>query len=95
MVFAISRDNCETWSQPVTIASGAAAYPSAYFSEGKMFLSYWENTDPNGNIWAADSHLKFVAYDVQSLLEVPEPNMLVLVLAGAIGLFFYSGRKGR
>jgi hypothetical protein len=83
MVFSISKDNCLTWSSPVTIDTGAAAYPAVYFSDGKMFLSYWRSSDPNGNIWAADSHLTLVAYDIQSLLA-PEPGSLYLLTSAVL-----------
>jgi hypothetical protein len=91
MVFSISKDNCQTWSQPVAIDTGAAAYPAVCFSDDKMFLSYWRNSDPNGNIWAVDSHLMLVAYDVQSLLHTPEPGPLVLLgSALSAGLCFWA-----
>ena len=71
LVFAISKDNCQTWSDPVVIATGAAAYPSMCFMDDKMFISYWENPDPNGSWVAPDSHLMVVAYDIPSLLAIP------------------------
>jgi hypothetical protein len=92
LVYAVSEDNCQTWSQPVVIASGAAAYPSIGFMDDKMFVSYWENPDPNGMWLSSDSHLEVIAYDVSALLA-PEPSTFILAALGLLGLWVYAWRK--
>jgi hypothetical protein len=94
LVFAVSRDNCQTWSEPVVIDSGTAAYPSICFSDTEMFVTYWE--DPNGGIgMSANSHIKLVAYDIQSLTSLPEPSAVVLLSMALLGLLAYAWRKRR
>lgn len=69
LVFAISNDNCLTWSKPVVVDKGTAAYPSLCFSDIEMFACYWSDPDPNQVVWAnPNSHLMVVAYDLESLL---------------------------
>ncbi len=81
LAYSISEDGAESWSTPTTIASGTAAYPSVYFFQNKMFVTYWE--DPSSNaLWGSPDthpHLMLVAYDV-----VPEPSSLML--ASTLGL---------
>jgi hypothetical protein len=90
LVYAISQDNCQTWSDPVTICTGTAVYPSVYFSETEMFVSYWADPDPN-LLWG--SHLEVVAYDIPSLLHIPEPSASVLGATGMFGVAMYIWRR--
>ena len=73
LVYAVSEDNCQTWSDPTVIDTGTAAYPSIHFSGDKMFVSYWEDPDPNAVFLNPNSHLFVVAYDIQTLVA-PEPS---------------------
>jgi hypothetical protein len=70
LVFAISKDNCQTWSRPMTIDAGTAAYPSIYFSNSEMFLAFWEDPDPTAKYLNGNSHLTVVAYDIPSILRI-------------------------
>ena len=92
MVYAVSEDNCQTWSQPVVIDSGTAAYPSICFSDTEMFVTYWEDPNPNAVYGNSNSHLMMVAYDIQSLIA-PEPSVLVLLSTALLGLLAYAWRK--
>ena len=82
LVYAVSKDNCQTWSQPVVLDLGTAAYPIIYFSGTEMFVGYWEDPDPNAVFGNPNSHLMLVAYDIQSVLRyageappyTPPPN---------------------
>ena len=77
LVFAVSRDNCQTWSQPVVIDRGTAAYPSICFLEKEMFVCYWADPDPNQVVWCnPNSHLILVAYDLPSLLRFDPRGIL-------------------
>jgi hypothetical protein len=67
LVFAISQDNCKTWSQPVVVDSGTAAYPSICFSPQEMFVAYWADPDPKGMYLNPKSDLMLVVYSIVSL----------------------------
>ena len=71
LVYAVSKDNCQTWSKPVVIDTGTAAYPMVCFSDKEMFVTYWEDPDPNAFYSNPKSHLILVAYDINSLHHVP------------------------
>ncbi len=68
LVFALSKDNCKTWSKPVIITTGTAAYPSICFFKNKMYVAYWEDPNPNALFGNPKSHLILVTYDLSSLL---------------------------
>ena len=76
LVFAISKDNCRSWSQPVTVETGTAAYPSIYFSGTEMFLAYWKDNDPTAKYLNSNSHMTMIVYDIQSLLNIPAPTTI-------------------
>jgi hypothetical protein len=92
LVFAVSKDNCQTWSDAVTIDSGTAAYASICFSNNEMFVSYWEDPNPNAIFLNPNSHLTVVAYDIQSLIA-PEPSALALLATALLGLLGYVWRR--
>ena len=94
LVYAISEDNCQTWSQPVVVDTGTAAYPSIYFSDNKMFVCYWEDPDPNASWGNSNSHLMLVAYDINAILA-PEPYTLVMLALALLGVLAYAWGKRR
>ena len=95
LVFAISHDNCQTWSDPVTIDTGTAAYPSIYFSDTEMFLAYWQDPDPTARYLNGNSHMTVVAYNINSLLEIPEPGTLAMLVVGGGGLLLTCAWRKR
>jgi hypothetical protein len=67
LVFAVSHDNCQTWSQPVVVdSSPQAIYPSLYLSEQEMFVGYL--TVPPGANPAGGAHCVLAVYDLQAVL---------------------------
>jgi hypothetical protein len=96
LVYAISHDNCQTWSEPVTIETGVADYASICFSDSEMFLSYWMDPDPTAlGGQNANSHLMVVAYDIKSLIQAPEPSTSALLATGLLGLLVGAWRRRR
>ena len=89
LVFAVSEDNCQTWSDPVTIDTGTAAYPSICFSGSEMFVSYWEDPSPTAVYLNANSHLMVVSYDIAAL-AVPEPATILTLAIGCICVIGYA-----
>ena len=69
LTYAVSKDNCQSWSEPVVIDTGTAAYPGICFSRKEMFVSYWQDPDPKARFLNPNSDLILVAYDIQSLLR--------------------------
>ena len=59
LVYAISRDNCKSWSKPVVVDPGTAIYPAVCFSDKQMFVAY------------SSDNVHVVAYDIQSILQDP------------------------
>ena len=80
LVFAISNDNCQTWSQPVIVDTNPQAiYPSLYFSDTEMFIAYLTvppGVNPNGG-----AHIALAVYDIQSILQIAETSMPTRVRA--------------
>ena len=66
LVYAISEDNCQTWSHPVIIDRGTAAYPSICFSDGDV-RRLLGRPRPQSHVPNPKSHLKLVAYDISTL----------------------------
>ena len=69
LVFAISKDNCRSWSRPVTVTPGTATYPAICFLGDKMYVEFWEDPDPKALYGNPKSHLILLAYDVAALLR--------------------------
>ena len=69
LVFATSQDGCKTWSRPVVVDPGTAAYPSICFSDREMFVAYWADPDPKAVYLNPKSDLILVVYDLPSLLR--------------------------
>jgi hypothetical protein len=83
LVYAISKDNCQTWSQPVVIDSNWAAYPSIIFSDTQMFVAYETNHFTS---------VGMAAYDIRTLVS-PEPSPFVLLATALLGMVYYVWRK--
>jgi hypothetical protein len=65
LVFAVSRDNCQTWSKPVIVdTSKVAIYPSICFSHKEMFLAYLTTSSERE---AKDVHTVLAVYNIRSL----------------------------
>jgi hypothetical protein len=95
LVFAVSEDNCQTWSEPVVIDTGTAAYPSMCFSGNEMFIAYCADPDPNQMLWCGpNAHWKLVAYDINAI-HAPEPSCAGAIGMGLIGLAAYAWLKRR
>jgi hypothetical protein len=70
LVFAISRDECQTWSEPVVVDTNPQAiYPSLYFSDTEMFIGYL--TVPPGANPGGGAHSVLAVYSIQALLALP------------------------
>ena len=74
LVFAVSHDNCKTWSRPVIILTkgsgfmkGSGYVREMHFSDTEMFINYEEieNKYPN-----ASKLMMLVAYDLKTVLSL-------------------------
>jgi hypothetical protein len=92
LVYAVSEDDCQTWSEPVVIDTGTATYPQVCFSDTEMFVTYWEDPDPNAFWMSANSHLMLVAYDLNAM-HAPEPGPLFMAAMALLGVLAYARRK--
>ncbi len=68
---AVSQDNCQTWSRPLIVDPGTAAYPSLAFSDTEMLVAYWADPDPRAVYLNPKSDLMLVVYPLQGLLAGP------------------------
>jgi len=69
LVFAVSQDNCRTWSCPVVVDEGAALYPKIFFSNDDMFIVY-QSSDKAVYGWQ-DLGLTMVTYDRKEVDALP------------------------
>jgi hypothetical protein len=67
LVFAVSRDNCQTWGLPVIVDPGMAKYPSICFSDREMFVAYLQDPDPNA-FHGSKNHVMLAVYDLRSII---------------------------
>ena len=74
LVFAVSHDNCQTWSRPVIITNNVAYMRNIYFSDNEMFIIYLEGTTGTKQ-WAPGFTYrpKLVIYDLKTVLAL-EPE---------------------
>ena len=67
LVFAVSHDNCQTWSRPVIITSNVGYMRNIYFSDTEMFINYLEKAGTKQ--WGSgDDRPKLVIYDLKKVL---------------------------
>ncbi|MFC1451737.1 sialidase family protein [Verrucomicrobiota bacterium] len=70
LVFAVSHDNCVSWSHPAVITAGTGLYPAIHFAGEEMVVVYMSNSDP-AVAAGADYGLTLVVYDTQKVLNQP------------------------
>ena len=66
LVYAISKDNCRTWSEPVVVDPGTGVYATAVFSGKDMFVGY------HGDGPVVYDISNVVAYDIPTILGIAE-----------------------
>lgn len=66
LVFAVSHDNCRSWSCPTVMFDGYAGYAQAHFSDSEMFVVFGSRSEPG-----AKRGLTLVVYDKQRVLDQP------------------------
>jgi len=66
LVFAISRDNCRTWTVPVTIEKEQGQYPTVHFSDDNMYILYQSYPSDDIAKWE-EMGLTLVAYDLKEV----------------------------
>jgi len=70
LVFAVSHDNCRTWSCPVTVEKLSGLYPTIHFNETTMFIMYQSSKDDSAEAWE-DYGLTLVTYDKEEVDSLP------------------------
>ena len=69
LVFAVSHDNCKTWSRPVIITKNVGYMRNIYFSNTEMFINYEEK--PGTKQWTPGPYYpKLVIYDLKDVLAL-------------------------
>ena len=69
MVFAVSHDNCKTWSRPVIITENIGYMRNIYFSDKEMFIFYKDGTGTKQ--WPrVDYRDTLVIYDLKTVLAL-------------------------
>lgn len=69
LVFAVSHDNCRTWSCPIVVEENNGEYPTIHFTEQDMFIMY-QSSDEKIRPWA-DRGLTLVRYDRREVDMLP------------------------
>ncbi len=70
LVFAISHDNCRTWSCPVVVEDKSGFYPTIHFSNKDMFIMYQSSPDDTKYPWH-EYGLTMVTYDKKEVDLLP------------------------
>ncbi len=70
LVFAVSHDNCRTWSCPVVVEEKGGFYPTIHFSEKDMFIMYQSSPDEIKHPWH-EYGLTMVTYDKKEVDSLP------------------------
>ena len=68
--FAVSHDNCQTWSRPVIITKNIGFMRNIYFSDKEMFINYEERGLKHWGPGATDHRPKLVIYDLKKVLAL-------------------------
>jgi len=70
LVFAVSQDNCRTWTCPVVVEEQGGEYPAIHFTKEDMFIMYQSSPDEDYHSWA-DRGLTLVRYDRKEVEALP------------------------
>ena len=70
LVFAVSTDNCRTWSCPVVVEKLGGEYPAIHFTKDDMYIMYQSSPDGEYHSWA-DRGLVLVRYDKKEVEALP------------------------
>ena len=70
LVFAVSKDNCRTWSCPVVVEKLGGEYPAIHFTKEDMYIMYQSSPDGEYHSWA-DRGLVLVRYDKKEVEALP------------------------
>ena len=70
LVFAVSHDNCRTWSCPVVVEEKGGFYPTIHFSGKDMFIMYQSCPDYMNHPWH-EYGLTMVTYDKKEVDSLP------------------------
>jgi len=70
LVFAVSQDNCRTWSCPVVVESQGGEYPTIHFTDEDMYIMYQSAPDEDYHTWA-ERGLTLVRYDRKEVEALP------------------------
>ena len=70
LVFAVSHDNCRTWSCPVLVEEYGGEYPTIHFTKDDMFIMYQSNPDEKIRPWG-NRGLTLVRYDKKEVDSLP------------------------
>ena len=70
LAFAISRDNCRSWSCPVVIDPQGSQYPTIHFTKEKMFIMYQSAINNEITAWH-EQGLTLVSYDREEVEALP------------------------
>ncbi len=69
LVFAVSHDNCKTWSCPVVVEKNNGEYPAIHFTHQDMFIMY-QSSDEKIRPWSSRG-LTLVRYDRREVDSLP------------------------
>jgi len=70
LVFAISHDNCRTWSCPIVVEEQGGFYPTIHFAGDDMFIMYQSSPDTKAHPWYKYG-LTLVSYDKKEVDLLP------------------------
>ena len=70
LVFAVSHDNCQTWSRPVIVSENLSLMRNIYFSDNEMFIIYEEGSGLDLLAKGFEYRHKLVIYDLKTLLAL-------------------------
>ena len=70
LVFAVSQDNCRTWTCPVVVEEKGGEYPAIHFTEDDMFIMYQSASDGEYHTWG-ERGLTLVRYDRKEVEALP------------------------
>lgn len=69
LVFSVSRDNCRTWTVPVTVEEHQGQYPSVHTDDERMYILY-QSYPTDDIIGWEQMGLTLVAYDLKEVMAL-------------------------